>query len=421
MHILLKLLPPALGLVLVLAACAPAGGTLTQSTQTRDRQPAVPDADLASVVAGSNAFAFDLYRQVAADPGNLFFSPYSLTSALAMTSAGAAGDTASQMAAVLHFSLPPARLHPALNRLDLELASHAQGQAFSLHSANALWGQQGFAFQPAFLETLAVDYAAGMHLVDFRSDPQAARAAINAWVSQQTQQRIQDLVPPGAVDPLTRLVLANAIYFKADWAEPFTPEATRDQPFTLLDGSQESVATMFQQSSFRYAEIGARAQLLELPYAGNDLSLLVILPAPGQFDALQADLGAGRLNVAADSLSSREVQVWLPKFHFEYALALNPNLAALGMTDAFDPNKADFSGMDGQRDLYIGSVLHKAYVAVDEQGTEAAAASAVGMQSLAMPVASPVEFKADRPFFFLIRDNPTGTVLFLGRVIDPGK
>jgi len=414
-------------LILALAACGPAGaGKLVQSDKPRDPQPQVDDADLAALVRGDNAFAFDLYRQASGGDGNLFFSPYSISTALAMTYAGARGDTAAQMAAALHYALAQAALHPAFNRLALTLDSRAQapglpaGKAFTLHTANALWGQDGFPFQSDFLDLLAQNYGAGMHLLNFKSDPEAARQTINDWVSQETEKRITDIVPSGAIDPLTRLVLANAIYFKADWASEFEKIATADGDFTLLDGSRVSVPFMFQEGSFRYTE-GDGLQALELPYSGGDLSMLVILPQPGSFDAVQSALSAGELDSLVAGLDYQYAQVWLPKFHFDYSLDLNAHLQALGMSDAFDPDAADFSGMDGRRDLYIGSVLHKAYVAVDEAGTEAAAASAVVVQAASAPVGSPIVFRADRPFLFAIRDNPTGTILFLGRVMDPAQ
>jgi serpin B len=257
-----------------------------------------------------------------------------------------------------------------------------------------------------------------MYLVDFQNDPQGARQDINDWVSRETQEKIKDIVPPGAIDAMTRLVLANAIYFKADWASEFAREDTSDQDFHLADGNTVSVPTMYQNGSFRYAaERGLQA--LELPYAGDQLSMVILLPDEGQLDALQTDLDAERLDELLGKLDYRMVDVHLPKFTYEYSLSLADVLANMGMRTAFDPAKADFSGMDGARDLYIGDVLHKAFVAVDEAGTEAAAATVVIMKLTAMLPEDAIQFRVDRPFLFVIRDIPTGTILFVGRVMIP--
>jgi serpin B len=287
--------------------------------------------------------------------------------------------------------------------------------------ANSLWGQQGFSFKADFLDLLARDYGAGMRLVDFEKDPESARQAVNAWVSDATAKRITDILPPGSVDTLTRLVLANAIYFKAPWMQPFDSNDTQNADFHHLDSSTVSVPMMQRSGEMSYAE-GDAFQLLELPYAGGQVSMLVLLPKAGSFSDVAKDLTAAQLDQAISSLQMAQVNLTLPKFKFDWSAALPDDLKALGMTDAFDSNKADFSGMDGAKDLYISNVLHKSFVAVDENGTEAAAATAVVMETMSMPVQqNPVEFKADRPFLFLIRDNPTGTILFMGQVMDPAQ
>ena len=412
---------------LILAACGPAGaGKLARSNRPHDLYPQVAEADLSALAHGEQALAVDLLHQVSGEPGNLFFSPYSISIALAMTYAGARGDTETQMAQSLHYTLPQAWLHPAFNSLALELDRRAGAEgipaeeAFTLHAANAIWGQDGFPFLPEYLDLLAENYGAGMHLLDFERDPEAARRIINDWVSQETGKRIRDIVPPGVLSPLTRLVLSNAIYFKADWASKFESNDTGDGEFTLLDGSQVAVRMMFQESRFRYAA-GGGLQALELPYAGGQLSMLILLPDEGRFDELQASLDAEELEVLIAGLESQNVELWLPKFTYEYSLSLKDCLMAMGMADAFDPDRADFSGMTGARDLYIGDVLHKAFVAVDEAGTEAAAATVVIMAPTSLQPAAAIEFRVDRPFLFLIRDNPTGAILFLGRVTNPAK
>jgi len=410
---------------LALAGCQPvATGKLVRSDKPRSSpQPAIL-ADLDALVGGDNAFAFALFHQISTDPGNLVFSPYSISLALAMTYAGAGGDTAAQMARAMHFTLAQDRLHPAFNQLALELEQEGRTQgipadkAFQLSVVNALWGQDGFPFLGSYLDLLAENYGAGMHLLDFRNDPEGARRVINDWVSQQTAKRINDIIPPGAIDPLTRLVLSNAIYFKADWASEFSREATRAAPFTLLDGSQVSVPMMSQHTRFGYSA-GDGLQVLELPYAGGQLSMLLLLPQQGRFNEVQTSLDAGELEALIAGLQDQDVNLSLPKFQFEYPLDLGDSLQKMGMLDAFDPNRADLSGMDGSRDLYISAVLHKAFVAVDEAGTEAAAATVVIVEASSMPVSSPLEFKVDRPFLFLIRDNTSGAVLFLGRVLNP--
>ncbi len=392
------------------------------SDRPRELQPAAGAEDLEALAAGNAAFAFDLYHLLAAQEGNLFFSPYSISVALAMTYAGAGGDTAAQMADTLHFTLSPDQLHPAFNAYSLDLQSRAgavtEGTPFELSIANSLWGQQGFAFLPEFLDLLAQHYGAGMRLVDYAGDPEAARLAINQWVGDETRERIQDLIPSGAIDAMTRLVLANAIYFKAAWRNTFDPQATAPAPFHFLDGSTSEVPMMVQEETYGYAILdGYRA--LELPYQNGDVSMLVVLPDEGRFGAVEQALSSAMMDEIASGLTYGPVMLSLPKFTYESSFSLNDALQGLGMTDAFDADRADFSGMDGNRDLFIGNVLHKAFVSVDESGTEAAAATAVIMEFMSAPILEPIEFTVDRPFIYLVRDNLTGTLLFVGRVMDP--
>ncbi len=429
-------------LVLLLAACqapatnllktpvpaqTPIPGLTAQAGVIRSAQIRAISASASSAVpaltAGNRAFAFDLYRVLGRDKGNLFYSPHSISLALAMTYAGARGQTADQMAQALHFSLAQDRLHPALNSLDQELARRAQGgtgqdgKGFRLHIVNALWGQAGYKFRPPFLDVLAANYGAGLRTLDFAEAPEPSRVTINQWVEEQTENRIKDLIPGGAIDAATRLVLTNAIYFNAAWLHPFDQNATANDAFTLLDGRKVTVPMMRQTESFRYAS-GADYTAVELPYEGRKLAMLIILPAAGQFDKVDASLDAARFDGIVAALQSRRVFVTLPKYKYETALDLNGALSQLGMKDAFVAGVADFSGMDDTRDLFIGAVLHKAFVAVDEAGTEAAAATAVIMPAGAM-ASDPVQFKVDRPFVFAIRDLDTGALLFLGRVVNP--
>ena len=408
-------------LCLALIGCTTAQAQVVQSEQERVTSPDVPESDLSEAIAGNSAFAFDLYRALRAGDGgsarqNLFYSPYSISVALAMTYAGARGNTERQMADVLHFALSQERLHPALNALDLLLAGRGQGaeeDSFKLNLVNALWGQTGYKFLPDFLDLLAENYGAGLRLLDFARAPQESRTTINDWVSEETESKIEDLLPPDAINSDTVLVLTNAIYFNAKWKSPFDPGATGEGAFHLLDGNEVSVPMMRQMARFRYAE-GDGVQAIELPYAGDELSMVVLLPAEGTFESFAGTLDAESAASILKRLQVQHMQLTMPKFTFESGFQLKDTLSAMGAPDAFT-GAADFSGMDGSQTLFIGDVYHKAFVAVDEAGTEAAAATAVTMQkSMAA-----VQVTIDRPFVFLIRDIQTGALLFLGQVVDP--
>jgi len=326
------------------------------------------------------------------------------------------------MAKTLHFILPQDRLHPTFNGLDIELARRGEGaegkdgEGFRLNIVNALWGQDEYGFLSEYLNVLAENYGAGLRLLDFRNAPEESRVTINDWVSDQTEDRVEDLIPQGVIDELTRLVLTNAIYFNAAWAEPFEPDQTDDGTFHLLGGGQVTVPMMEQMESFGYAE-GEGYQAVELPYDGWELSMVILLPDTGEFEAFEGSLDAERVDGIVKDLVHGQVALTMPKFEFESGFSLVETLAAMGMPDAFT-GAADFSGITGDRDLFIGEVIHKAFVAVDEAGTEAAAATAVVMPASAPPE-EPVEVTVDRPFIFLIRDIETGAVLFVGRVVDP--
>jgi len=414
--------------LMIMAGCiCPSGGRppglSAQSDKQRITSPNVPAPDQVELVGGNSAFAFDLYRLLREEKeGNLFYSPYSISLALAMTYAGARGETEQQMADTLHYTLPQDQLHPAFNWLDLEFTSRGEGAqgkdgaGFQLNIANTIWGQEGYAFLPEFLDTLAVNYGAGMQLVDFAGAPEAARVAINDWVSGQTEERIKDLIPPGVIDELTRLVLTNAIYFNAAWAEPFEESRTQDGAFTLLAGSQVTVPMMHHTASYGYAK-GEGYQAIDLPYDGRELSMVILLPNEGAFDVFERSLDAERVGAIVNDLTYQEIALISPKFEVESDFSLVEALAEMGMPIAFSMD-ADFSGMDGTRELYIGEVLHKSFITVDEAGTEAAAATAVEMQLKGAPM-DPVTVTVNRPFIFFIRDIETGAILFVGRVVDP--
>lgn len=394
---------------------------VVQSPTARDTMPTAPAFDITELVAGNTEFALDLYQKLKGEEGNLFYSPYSISLALAMTYAGARGDTEQQMAQTLGFSLPQERLHPAFNGLDLELLSRGQttgddGEGFKLNIANSLWGQVGYAFLPDFLDVLGRNYGAGMRLLDFMSAPEDSRLVINDWVSRETEGKIEDLIPQGAISALTRLVLANAIYFNAAWAYPFPEDRTSEGTFHLLDGGERSVPMMSQTEEFGYAS-GSGYQAIELPYKGFRLSMVIVLPDSGLFEEFEAFLDASRLGAILGDLRQAQVQFSMPRFTFESRFSLKDILPSMGMTDAFS-EQADFSGMDGTRNLRISDVLHKAFVAVDEAGTEAAAATAVIIIGTGIP-AEPIRLDVNRPFIFFIRDIETGAILFGGRVLNP--
>ena len=410
-------------LMLGLAACAqPVAGEVIQSEKPRVTLPDVNEADMATLVDGNSAFAFDLYQALREADGNLFYSPHSISLALVMTYAGARGETAQQMADTLHFVLPHNRLHPAFNGMDLELGRRGEGargkdgEGFRLNIVNAIWGQKDYKFLSEFLDLMAVNYGAGLRILDFTNAPEESRITINKWVSDQTEGRIEDLIPQGLIDTLTRLVLTNAIYFNAAWQYPFQEDMTEDGPFYLLDGGEVTVPMMRQAELFGYAE-GDGYQAVELPYDGGELSMVLLLPQAGHFEAFEDALDAQQVNRIIGRLEHRQVTLAMPRFEFESSFGLKGALTLMGMPLAFSGG-ADFSGMTGNRDLFIADVVHKAFVSVDEAGTEAAAATAVVMP-LAMPPEEPVEVTFNRPFVFLIHDIETGTILFVGRVVNP--
>ena len=385
------------------------------------------NADLAGLVEGNSAFAFDLYHALKAQDGNLFYSPHSISLALAMTYAGAREQTASQMADTLRFSLTQDQLRHAFNALDQELASRGtdiqsrDGEAFRLNIVNSVWGQQGHPFREAFLDVLAESYGAGVRSADFAAAPEESRTVINDWVAGSTEDRIRDLIPQGVIDSLTRMVLTNAIYFNASWASPFGEANTRAQPFHLLDVGSVDVPMMRTSEDFGYAA-GEGYQAVDLPYTGHELSMTVIVPDRGRFREFEDSLDAGLAERIIADLGFRHVTLDLPKFEFESPFRLSEPLKSMGMSDAFDRVASDFSGMDGRSCLagdpgclYIREVVHKAFVSVDEAGTEAAAATGVVMQTESAPQ-NPVAVTVDRPFVFLIRDRATETILFVGRV-----
>jgi serpin B len=405
------------GLGLALAA-----GTVSLAA---NEPPVVNRAAVAEVVKGNNAFAFDLYAQLGRKQGNLFLSPNSISTALAMTYTGARGETASQMASVLHFPVPAEQLNPAFAGLVQELQSAGKGAkgkkpAFQLNIANALWGQKGYRFRDEFIQTLKADYGAGFQEVDFQAETEAARQTINAWVEKRTQDKIKELFKPGVLDDTNRLVLTNAIYFKGSWQLPFKKNRTKDDAFYVSTDKKATVAMMHQQEHFRLLET-EKFQAIELPYAGGSLFMTIVLPRKKDGLAeLEPSLTQTNLKQWLTELDQKEVKLFLPRFKVTAEFKLNDVLSKLGMSLAFTPFQADFSGMDGTHELFISAVVHKAFVDVNEEGTEAAAATGVGIALASAPVPQEIPvFRADHPFFFLIRDARTDSILFMGRVTDP--
>ncbi len=387
------------------------------------QKPGPPSATEVEAVKGSNAFAVDLYSQLRSQPGNLFFSPESISTAFAMAYAGARGQTAAEIQHVFHFTLPPAQVHPAMGAL---LASmNAQHNGYQLRVADALWAQQDASFLPSYLKLVQADYAAGFHRVNFKASPDAVRNTINQWVEEQTNNKIQNLIGPGVLTPATRLVLTNAIYFKGDWLNPFEKASTQNEEFHT-SGSQFVMAPLMHRTgSYRYYD-GGTFQALELPYSGDELSIDVLLPKAS--DGLPALEKSFTASTAGEWLQKLEpvdkVILTFPRFTMTQQFELSNALSAMGMPQAFG-SAANFTGMTGKPDFTISEAIHKAFIDVNEQGTEAAAATSIIMRATAarvpFPEPPPIVFRADHPFLFLIRDTKSGAILFMGRVTDPTK
>jgi len=368
------------------------------------------------VVAGNNTFALDLYGNLRAEEGNLFLSPFSISTAFAMVYGGARGETEQQIAQVFHFGLGQDRLHTLYQALLASLDTGAGFDGYRLDVANRLWGQKGFSFLPSYLDLTRNQYGAELEVLDFQADAEACRTTINNWVADHTGQLIKDLMPAGSITSLTRLVLTNAIYFKGKWATEFDPDLTRPIPFYVTP-EQTVEVDMMVMKEFTYSTYATEdVALAELPYRGKDISMILLVPTRlDGLPAVEAVLTPENLAAWMGAMEPRKQDLYLPRFEVASEFGLNDVLAAMGMPDAFDPQTADFSGMDGERDLSIQAAVHKAFVKVNEEGTEAAAATGVGMGTTSVPPS----VRADRPFLFLIHDNVTGSILFLGRVADP--
>lgn len=382
-----------------------------------------------AVSAGNNRFAFDLYGELASTPAgagqNIFYSPVSISSALAITGEGAKGTTADEINSVFHFPTNDTVRREGF--LEINERINAADAGYTLRTANALWAEKNYSFLPAFTGIAGTYYSANVTNLDFIHAPEESRVTINTWVEEKTEKKIRDLLPAGSIDSLTRLVITNAVYFKGTWVRQFDAARTQDADFLTDAGKTVNVKMMQDTGSeaeYRYAETGS-VQYIELPYthdSGKALSMAVILPKDNAIQTAEAVLDESNLSALKDTAHVQRVMVYLPKFRMETEYRLPETLSAMGMPTAFTFGAADFSGMDGTTNLYISDVIHKAFIDVNEEGTEAAAATAVVMQGgAAAPGEGPPVFRADHPFVFLIRDDGTGTILFIGRVADPSE
>lgn len=400
--------------------------TVVKSSLERETDPNVTEENLDQLVSDNNDFAWELYHSLSADKDDgFFFSPFSISTALAMTYAGAKNDTKTQMQEALHFSLSDELFHPAFNSLDKELSSRTEDEENNifLDIANALWGEIAYRekFQQDFLDTLALHYGAGMQLLDFINQPEESRETINSWVENQTHDKIVNLIPKGSINNATRLVLTNAIYFNAKWGNVFYEESTQKENFTQLDGSTTEVDMMHQTEDFVYYQ-GDHYQAIRLPYIGYMLEMLIIVPDSGNYDDVENTLDSQMLNTITNGWQLKTVHLGIPKFKFKSpSISLMPYLEQMGMIDAFTDD-ADFSGIhtDDTLRLQIADILHQAFISVTEEGTEAAAATAViAVPTGSVSIEEPITLTIDRPFIYLIRDSTTNQILFMGRMLEP--
>ena len=395
------------------------GGLLLLSVGSAPLEPVNEEitAKVNELTGGNSLFAIELYSKIKQPDGNLIFSPFSISSALAIAYGGARGTTEKQIAKTLHFPTNQPSFHSRMGMILAALTNLATKGEVELHVANGLWPQRNYQFTKEFLALCRQDYSAEVHFADFATQWEAERKRINSWVGRQTKGRLNTLFPPGALTVKTRLVIANAVYFKGYWASRFDKRKTQAKPFWVSPEQNKKVPMMSQKSTFRHLADGD-IQVLELPYRGGDISMLVLLPAGRDgLGRLEGQLTSENLNRWTSRLELANVDVLLPRFKISSRFSLSPTLAALGMPDAFDGLHADFTGMTAQRPLFINAVEHGAMVEVDEEGTVAAAATGVSFGCAKQP--RPAAFHADHPFIFLIQDRPTGTMLFMGKVVDP--
>jgi serpin B len=398
--------------------------SLKTQTGVKDTTPVSENSR--KVVQANNQFALDLYSRLVNDPEqageNVFFSPWSISTALAITYEGARGGTADEIQSVFHF--PADEMVRRTGYYEILSGLNRGGSGYTLRTANALWAEKTYPLLPAYISTARNTYSASVSNLDFVNNPEASRETINRWVADQTANKIQDLLPPGSIDPLTPLVITNAIYFKGTWDKQFTKNNTVEDTFRVSPSQTVPVQMMRRTDAaakYWYAETDT-LQVLGMPYAhkdGKELSMLVILPRDDNLQAAEISLTPQKVSELQQALVYKRVMVYFPKFRLETDYRLSDTLAEMGMPTAFT-ERADFSGMDGTGGMWIDDVFHKAFVDVNEEGTEAAAATAVSMTlSMEMDFEPIPVFRADHPFIFLIQDDDTGNILFMGRVVNP--
>jgi serpin B len=382
--------------------------------------------EIDSVVNANNQFAFDLYSRYSLNKGNIFYSPYSISSALAMAYEGARGETAKEMQAVFHFPKDRSVCRESFSRLYQQI--NKKGKKYTLSTTNALWAEKDYTFLKDYFDVIDKYYGGKVTNLDFKNEAEKSCLIINNWIEEQTNNKIKDLIPAGTLNSLTRLVITNAIYFKGFWFRPFDKKRTEKQDFRISPDNTIKVQMMRSYGDFNYAETD-KLQILELPYEGKELCMIILLPKEDDLKTIEESLNSEELSVWKKFFANEEVDVYLPKFKFEAEYFMAQDLEDMGMPIAFTAGidfggKADFSGMTGNKRLNIDEVIHKAFIEVDEEGTEAAAATAVVMREVTAGPGWPKPkkiFKADHPFIFIIQDTDTGNILFIGRVNDPTK
>jgi serpin B len=392
--------------------------SLIESKLQRDTNPYVSDEDFVKLATNNNEFAFDMYHQLSNSSFNIFFSPLSISEALVMSYAGADGSTKTQMAQALKFSLDDDTLYSAFNKLDLHLNRNDTNNSYIFSVVNALWPEKSYSFEQSYLDTIKTSFDSGLRLMDYLNESEKSRTIINDWVQKSTNEKIQEIVPPGAIDQHTKLVLTNAVYFKAKWAKEFNLQNTIKREFTLLNGEKKDVDMMYQHDGFIYSE-GENYQAATLPYKGGSSSMVIILPKEGSFEEISNSIDNDFLKTLEDNKTFATLNLSMPKFEFTVEESLISPLNSLGINDAFT-HSANFSKMSKTNDLFISDILHKAYIKVDEDGTEAAAATSIMFATTGIVVnVIQRDMNLNRPFIFFIKDNFSGQILFLGNILDP--
>ncbi len=413
----LKMLAIAgLSSLVLLSACKTNKNNTMDTKSGTDAENTAP----VNITENNNLFAFDLYKMISVKPENMFYSPYSISAALAMTYTGARNNTEKQMSSVMHFPASNEAFYNQYNTVLKDINALNDGSTMNIYTANSIWAQKNFKFKEDFIGVLKNSYNSSLNTVDFIKETEASRILINKWVEDQTKEKIKDLIQPGLIDYLTRMVLVNAIYFKANWETAFDEKQTQKMDFYINESSSVTCDFMFAEKEFKYYEQGDELKAIEIPYSKGNMSMLVIMSKEKNgFAQVNKLMSLELYNKINEGLVSKKVKLWLPKFKTTSEFELSEVLQQMGMREAFSDN-ADFSGMTGKKDLKISKVIHKAFVEVNEAGTEAAAATAVVMRVKSMPV-NPPEFRADHPFMFIIKENKNNSILFAGNIFDPTK